>query len=45
MSSLFELCCANIAAHFRGKNFETVKKEFGLEHVQYTPEDDEKMMA
>ena len=45
MNSLFELCCASIGANFRGKNFDTVKKDFGLEHVQYTPDDDEKMMA
>ena len=45
MNSLFELCCASVGASFRGKNFDTVKKEFGLEQVQYTPEDDEKMMA
>ena len=44
MNSLFELCCASIATNFRGKSFEIVKKDFGLENVQYTNEDDERMM-
>ncbi len=38
---LFELSCARIAVEFKGKNFDQVKKEFQLEDVNYTPEDDE----
>lgn len=40
---IFELCCASIAAHFKGKDFEKVKHEFGLGDVTYTPEDEEKL--
>jgi len=44
MPSIFELCCASVGAHFRGKSFDQVKKEFGLDDVQYTPEDDDEML-
>ncbi len=40
---LFELTCAKIALEFRGKNFDQVKKEYGLENVNYTAEDDERL--
>ncbi len=42
--ALFEVCCARIALEFRGKNFDSVKKDFGLESVNYTPEDDDMML-
>ena len=42
--ALFELCCAVIAADFKGKDFEELKKEYGLYDVEYTPEDEEEIM-
>ena len=42
--ALFEVCCARIGADFRGKSFDSVKKDYGLESVNYTPEDEEKMV-
>ena len=41
--ALFELCCATIAAFFKGKDFEKIKADFGLQDVTYTPEDEEKL--
>jgi hypothetical protein len=35
--ALFELCCASIACEFRGKSFDDVKKQFGLDEAEYTP--------
>jgi hypothetical protein len=43
ISPLFELCCACIAAQFKGKNFDQAKKEFGLEDETYTPEEEEEL--
>ena len=42
--ALFEVCCARIGAEFRGKNFDQVKKNFGIEGVNYTPEDDDQLL-
>ena len=42
--ALFEVCCARIAADFRGKSFDSVKKDYALESVNYTPEDEEQMI-
>ena len=42
--ALFELCCATIAADFKGKEFEEIKKQYGLDDVEYTPEDEEEIM-
>ena len=42
--ALFEVCCARIGAEFRGKSFDQVKKEFGLEAVTYTPEDEDVLL-
>ena len=42
--ALFELCCAVIAADFKGKDFEEIKKQYGLDDVEYTPEDEEEIM-
>ena len=39
--AIFELSCASIAATFKGKNFEQVKKDFGLEDENFTPEEEE----
>ena len=41
--ALFELCCASIAAFFKGKDFDKIKGDFGLQDVTYTPEDEEKL--
>lgn len=43
--AIFELCCASIAAFFKGKDFEKIKGDFGLQDVTYTPEDEEKLKA
>ena len=42
--ALFELCCAVVAAHFKDKDFEEMKKQYGLYDVEYTPEDEEEIM-
>ena len=42
ISAIFELCCASMAAQFKGKSFENIKKEFGIDD-EYTPEDDEEL--
>lgn len=42
--ALFELCCAMVAADFKAKEFEELKKEYGLYDVEYTPEDEEEIM-
>ena len=44
MQSLYELCCATIASNFKGKNFNQVKNEFGLNDVAYTPESEEQLI-
>ena len=41
--SIYELCCAVIAAEFKGKNFDEIKKQYGLEDLQYTPADEEEI--
>jgi len=41
--AIFELCCACIASFFKGKDFEKIKADFGLQDVTYTPEDEEKL--
>ncbi len=43
IQALFELCCASIAAYFKGKNFDEMKHDFGLGDVVYTPEDEEQL--
>jgi hypothetical protein len=41
--ALFELCCAVIAAEFRGKSFDECKKTFGLENEEYGPKEEEQI--
>ena len=41
MPSVYELCCAMIASRFKGKDFNQVKHDFGLDNVVYTPESEE----
>jgi len=41
--ALFELCCASIAAYFKGKDFEQIKGDLGLQDVTYTAEDEENL--
>ena len=43
--AIFELCCASIAAFFKGKAFDDIKGEFGMQDVIYTPEDEENLKA
>ena len=43
--AIFELCCAMIASYFKGKDFEKIKGEFGLDDVVYTPENEEQLKA
>merc|ERR1719498_2320140 len=43
VNAVFELCCASIAAFFKGKDFEKIKADFGLQDITYTPEDEEKL--
>ena len=33
-----------MGAHFKGKNFDAIKKEFGLEHETFTPESEKEML-
>lgn len=40
--AIFELCCASLAAMFKGKSFEQIKKDFLIEE-EYTPEDEEEL--
>ena len=43
---LFELLAATIAAFFKGKTFEDLKKEFALpDDLQFTPEDEKQILA
>ena len=39
--ALFELCCAMIASSLKGKDFNQIKKKYGLEDVEFTPADEE----
>ena len=41
--ALFELCAANVAAYFKGKDFDKIKGEYGLADVVYTPESEEQL--
>eukprot|EP00347_Sterkiella_histriomuscorum_P001138 403373179 len=41
--AIFELSCAAVGAMFKGKNFEQVKKDFGLEDETFTPEEEEEL--
>ena len=41
--SVYELCCATIASQFKGKDFNQVKNEFGLNDVVYTPQSEEQI--
>lgn len=42
LPAIFELCCASVAAMFKGKSFENIKKDFGIDE-EYTPEDEEEL--
>ena len=42
--ALFELCCAMIAAELKGKDFNQMKKKYGLENVEFTPADEEDIL-
>ena len=42
--ALFELCCAKVAAEYKGKDFNEIKKKYGLDDVEFTPEDEEEIL-
>jgi len=42
--ALFELCCAMIAAELKGKDFNQMKKKYGLDDVNFTPADEEQIL-
>ena len=42
--ALFELCCAMIAAELKGKDFDQMKKKYGLEDVSFTPAEEEEIL-
>ena len=42
--ALFELCCAMIASELKGKDFNQMKKKYGLDDVEFTPADEEEIM-
>ena len=41
--AIYELCCSVIAAEFKGKNFDEIKKQYKLEDVQYGPEEEDEI--
>ena len=43
--SLFELCCATLASIFKDQKFELIKKEIGLDAVNYDIKEDQELMA
>jgi hypothetical protein len=43
INALFELACASVAAIFKGKNYENIKKDLGIEEEAYTPEEEDEM--
>lgn len=42
--TLFELTCAQIACKYKGKSFDSIKKDFGLENEAFTPEEDDALI-
>ena len=42
VQAMFKLCAAGIASMFKGKDFATIKDEFGVEG-NFTAEDEEKI--
>ena len=42
--ALFELCCAMIASDLKGKDFNQMKKKYGLDDVEFTPADEEEIL-
>ena len=42
--ALFELCCAMIASDLKGKDFNQMKKKYGLDDVEFTPVDEEEIL-
>ena len=42
--AFFELCCAMIASSLKGKDFNQIKKKYGLEDVEFTPADEEEIL-
>ena len=44
MLAILSFSNAVVASDFKGKDFEELKKEYGLYDVEYTPEDEEEIM-
>ena len=42
--ALFELCCAMIASDLKGKDFNQMKKKYGLDDVEFTPAEEEEIL-
>ncbi len=40
---MLELCFARVASEFKGKDFNDVKRKFGLDDCHFTPEEEEKI--
>jgi Skp1 family, dimerisation domain/Skp1 family, tetramerisation domain len=43
--ALFELCCAAVAAEFKEKEFDEIKKKYLLDDIEFTPEDEAEVLA
>ena len=42
--AMFELCCAKVAAEYKGKDFNEIKKKYGLDDVEFTAADEEEIL-
>ena len=42
--ALFELCCAMVASMYKGRDFNEIKKNYGLEDVEFTKDDEEEIL-
>ena len=42
--ALFELSCAMIASELKGKDFNEMKRRYGLDDVNYTPAEEEEIL-
>ena len=42
--ALFELCCAKVAAEYKGKDFNEIKKKYGMDDVEFTAADEEEIL-
>ena len=42
--TIFELSCAMIASELKGKDFNEMKRRYGLDEVDYTPAEEEEIL-